>query len=183
MVSWNANYRYLPLMDNEEVEMSFGDRHGLDAGAMTDGSSIVLTNHRLLSISRIGSSWDMAFMSLGDIQLVEVKRTSRSKGPIFRVAMLIGGAYAAMSTINLIGLALPLATLLGLAAGYHLFKFLSVSKLADILFYTGQKEARMSFRSDMLSQAYDFINCLFRIKEISENSYQVLEKESDVSLL
>ena len=157
----------LPLMADEKIEMSFGERHGLEADAMTDRNTMVLTKRRLIRLSKMGNSKDMAFMSLGDIHVVEVRRTSRGKRPLLRVALLMGGAGSALATIGFLPLAIPLATVLALAGSYHLLRYLNVSQEGSILFHAGQEEMRISFEGDMADQAYTFVNRFFNLKEIS----------------
>jgi hypothetical protein len=154
----------LPLMAEEEVKLSFGERHGLEAEAGIDHNTMVLTDHRLIRLSGAGTNWDVAFISLDDAQVAEVRLTSRGKKPLFRVALLLAGAVAALLTIDFPPVALPLATVLGLAGGYHLFGYLSVSKRGSIHFRTGQEEVEIPFQGDIADQAYAFVNRFFELK-------------------
>ena len=157
----------LPLMADEEIEMAFGEKHGLEADAMTDRNTMVLTKRRLIRLSKMGSSKDMAFMSLRDIHVAEVRRTSRGKRPLWRTALLMAGAGSALATISFLPLAIPLAAVLALAGSYHLLRYLSVSQEGSILFHAGQEEVEISFKGDMADQAYTFVNRFFNLKEIS----------------
>ena len=176
----------LPLMANEEIEMSFGERHGLEADVTTDRNTIVLTDHRLIRLSKIGGSRDMAFISLRDIQVAEVRRTSRGKRPLLRVALLMAGAGSALATISFLPLAIPLATVLALAGSYHLLRYLSVSQEGSILFHAGQEEVGISFKGDMANQAYTFVNRFFNLKETFPpvtGASEERQPEPDTSLL
>ena len=62
MIRNERNHSDLPLMADEEIEMSFGERHGLEADVTTDRNTIVLTKRRLIRLSGIGGSRDMAFI-------------------------------------------------------------------------------------------------------------------------
>ena len=155
----------LPLMVGEEIEMSFGERHGLEADVTTDRNTMVLTDHRLIRLSKNGVTRDMAFISLVDIKLAEVRRTSRGKRPLVRVALLMAGAGSALATISFLPLAIPLATVLALAGSYHLLSYLSVSQEGSILFHAGQEEVGISFKGDMINQAYTLVNRFFNLKE------------------
>ena len=160
----------LPLMAEEEVWMSFGERHGLEAEAEIDHNTIVLTDRRLIRLSGAGTNWDVAFISLGDAQVAEVRLTSRGKKPLLRVALLLAGAAAALLTIDYPPLALPLAAVLGLAGGYHLYRYLSISQIGSIHFRTGQEEVEIPFQGDMADQAYAFVNRFFQLKASSSPS-------------
>ncbi|MDP6102659.1 MAG: hypothetical protein QF579_05095 [Dehalococcoidia bacterium] len=164
--SESDGHSHLPLMANEEMEMSFGERHGLEADVTTDGNTMVLTDRRLIRLSKSGTSWDVHFMSLPDIQVAEVRRTVRGKGPLLRVALLLAGAISAMATIGFLPLAIPLATVLVLAGSYRLLRYLSVSQEGAILFHVGQEELGISFEGNMANQAYSFINRFFHLKEV-----------------
>ena len=164
-------------MANEEIEMSFGERHGLEADVTTDRNTIVLTDNRLIRLSKVGVSRDVAFISLRDITLAEVRRTLRGKKPLLRVALLMAGAGSALATISFLPLAIPLATVLGLAGGYHLLRYLSVSQEGVILFHAGQEEVGISFQGDMANQAYIFVNRFFLLKETSSAAAEVSEED------
>lgn len=177
MIRDDRNHGALPLMANEEIEMSFGERHGLEAEVMTDHNAMVLTDRRLIRLSRAGSRWDTAFMSLADIQVAEVRRTSRGKKPLLRVALLMAGVGAALVTISFLPLAIPLATVLGVAGSYHLLRYLSVSQEGAILFRANQEEMEIFFEGDMANQAYTFVNRFFRLKELLSSFNEVSEGE------
>ncbi len=154
----------LPLMAEEEVQLSFGERHGLEAEAGIDHNTMVLTDRRLIRLSGAGTSWDVAFISLEDAQVFEVRLTSRGKQPLLRVALLLAGAVAALLTIDFPPVALPLAAVLGLAGGYHLFDYLGVSQRGSLHFRTGQEEVEIPFQGDIADQAYAFVNRFFQLK-------------------
>ena len=174
----------LPLMVDEEIEMSFGERHGLEADVTTDRNTMVLTDHRLIWLSKNGVSRDMQAISLLDIQVAEVRRTSRGKRPLVRVALLMAGASSALATISFLPLAIPLATVLALAGGYHLLRYLSVSQEREILFHAGQEEVGISFKGDMINQAYTFVNRFFNLKEtFSHATGTSEEKQTEFDML
>ena len=154
----------LPLMAAEEVKLSFGERHGLEAEAGIDHNTMVLTDRRLIRLSGAGTNWDVSFISLEDAQVAEVRLTSRGKRPLFRVALLLGGAVAALISIDFPPVALPLAAVLGLSGGSHLFRYLSVSRMGSIHFRTGQEEVEIPFQGDIADQAYAFVNRFFQLK-------------------
>ena len=151
-------------MAEEEVKLSFGERHGLETEAGIDHNTLVLTDRRLVRLSGTGTRLDVAFISLEDAQVAEVRLTSRGRKPLLRVALLLAGAVAALLTIDLPPIALPLAAVLGLAGGYHLFAYLSVSRRGSIHFRTGQEEVDIPFQGDIADQAYGFVNRFFQLK-------------------
>jgi hypothetical protein len=175
MTNSNRNDDRMPLMDNEEIEMSFGEKHGLEAESMSDQKRIVLTDRRLMRFSRSAANKDMAFMSLEDIQVAEVQRTFSGKRLLLRIALLWAGAGSALATITFLPLAIPLATVLALAGGYHLLRYLSVSQEGTILFHAGQDEIGISFDGDMANQAYTFVNHFFYLKEALSSARETNE--------
>ncbi|MFH1560951.1 MAG: hypothetical protein ABID84_06080 [Chloroflexota bacterium] len=177
MISEKRNLNNLPLMAEEEVHLSFGARHGLEAEAGMDQNTMVLTDRRLIRLSRMGSSWDVAFISLEDAQVAEVRITPRGKRSLLRVALLLAGAGAALASIGFRPIALALAAVLGMGAGYHLFHYLTVSHEGSILFRTGHAEVEMSFQGDMTDQAYTFVNRFSQMKASSAPAPKVGEEE------
>ena len=177
MTNWNRNDERMPLMDNEEIEMSFGEKHGLEADGASNQNRIVLTDRRLIRFSRSGANKDMAFISLEDIQVAEVQRTFPRKRLFLRIALLWAGAGSAMAAIAFLPLAIPLATVLALVGGYHLLRYLSVSQEGTIIFHAGRDEMGISFEGDMTNQAYTFVNCFFHLKELLPSIKEVNEGE------
>jgi hypothetical protein len=159
-----GSLKELPLMAGEEVQLSFGDMHGLEAKAVIDRNAMVLTDRRLIRLSRVGASREMSFISLEDAQVAEVRLTSRGKKPLLRVALLWAGAAAALAAIDLAPVALALAAVLGMGGGYHLLRYLRVSQEGSILFRAGQEELEIPFQGDMADQAYAFVNRFFQLK-------------------
>ena len=163
-MSNEIGYIDLPLMVGEEVDTSFGERRGLDAEAAGDHNAIVLTNRRLLRLSRSGARRDASFASLRDVHLAEVRRTSRGMRSIWRATLLLAGAGAALVTISYLPIAAPLAAALLLGAGYHLFHHVTVSQEGIILFHAGQEQMGIAYRGNLADQAYAFVNRLFLMK-------------------
>ena len=151
-------------MVGEEVDASFGERRGLDAEAAGDHNAIVLTNRRLLRLSRSGARQDTSFASLKDVHLAEVRRTSRGMRSVWRAALLLAGAGAALATISYLPIAAPLAAALLLGAAYHLFHHVTVSQEGIILFHAGQEQMGIAYRGNLSDQAYSFVNRLFLMK-------------------
>ena len=152
-------------MVGEEVDASFGEKRGMDAEAAGDHNAIVLTDRRLLRLSRSGARRDMSFASLRDVHLAEVRRTSRGMRSVWRAALLLAGAGAALATISYLPIAVPLAAALLLGAGYHLFNHVTVSQEGIILFHAGQEQMGIAYRGNLTDQAYAFVNRLFHLKE------------------
>ena len=163
-MSDERGYIDLPLMVGEEVDASFGERRGLDAEAAGDHNAIVLTNRRLLRLSRSGARQDASFASLRDVHLAEVRRTSRGMRSILRATLLLAGAGAALVTISYLPIAAPLAAALLLGAAYHLFHHVTVSQEGIILFHAGQEQMGIAYRGNLSDQAYAFVNRLFLMK-------------------
>ena len=164
-MSDERGYIDLPLMAGEEVDASFGERRGLDAEAAGDHNAIVLTDRRLLRLSRSGAKRDVSFASLRDVHLAEVRRTSRGMRSVWRAALLLAGAGAALATISYLPIAAPLAAALLLGAAYHLFHHVTVSQEGIILFHAGQEQMGIAYRGNLADQAYAFVNRLFHLKE------------------
>ena len=156
---------HLPLSADEAVEASFGERRGLDPAATGDRNSIVLTDRRLLLVHRNGRRRDVTFVSLLDVGLVEVKRTSRGVSPLWRVALLLAGAGAALATIGYPPLELGLAGVLALAAIYHLFRWVDVAEEGTILLHLGREQVLLPYQGRLAEEAYDFVNHIFNRKQ------------------
>ena len=164
-MSDERGYIDLPLMVGEEVDASFGEKRGMDAEAAGDHNAIVLTDRRLLRLSRSGARRDVSFASLRDVHLAEVRRTSRGMRSVWRAALLLAGAGAALATISYLPIAAPLAAALLLGAAYHLFHHVTVSQEGIILFHAGQEQMGIAYRGNLADQAYAFVNRLFHLKE------------------
>ena len=171
---------HLPLSVDEAVEASFGDRRGLDPAAAGDRRSIVLTDRRLLLVHRNGRRRDVTLASLLDVGIVEVRRTSRGVSPLWRVALLLVGAGAALATIGYPPLEMGLAAVLTLAALYHLFRYLNVSEEGVILLHVGQEQVWLPYQGRLAEQAHDFVNRLFSLKEALRPARDAHEPEVPV---
>ena len=156
---------HLPLSAGEAVEASFGERRGLDPAATGDRRSLVLTDRRLLLMHKNGRRRDVTFVSLLDVGLVEVRRSARGISSLWRVALLLAGAGSALATIGYPPLELGLASVLALAALYHLYRYVDVSEEGVILLHLGQVQAELPYRGRLADEAYDFVNLLFSLKE------------------
>ena len=156
---------HLPLSADEAVEASFGERRGLDPAAAGDRNSIVLTDRRLLLVHRNGRRRDVTFVSLLDVGLVEVRRTSRGVSPLWRVVLLLAGAAAALATIGYPPLEMGLAGVLALAALYHLYRYVDVAEEGTILLHLTQEQVWLPYQGRLAEQAYDFVNRLFSLRE------------------
>ncbi|MBI4281883.1 MAG: hypothetical protein HY672_00120 [Chloroflexi bacterium] len=168
-MSNKGSYNGVPLMPEEEVEMSFGERHGLKMETVIDRNTMVLTDRRLIRLARAGSSWETVFLSLEDAQVVKVRVTSRSKRPLLRAALLLAGAGAALAAIDFFPLSLVLAAVLGLGGGYHLLRYLTISHQGSILFHTASTDVEMPFVGNMADQAYTFVNRFSQLKAASSS--------------
>ena len=155
----------LPLMDDEELQVSFSDGHGLDNGAMIYNDAIVLTNHRLMRLTKVSTRWGMSIISLRDVQVAEIRLIPRGIKPLLRIALLFAGAVAALLTINFPVVSLPLATILSLAGSHRLFYYVRASGGGSIHFRTSQEELEIGFNGGIAEQAYGFVNSFFQIKE------------------
>ena len=160
----------LPLMAEEEVQLSFGERHGLEAKSGKYHNTLVLTDRRLIRLSKVGARRDVAFIALGDAQVAEVRLISRGKKPLLRVALLLAGAGAALLTIDFLPVAMPLAAVLGLSGSYHLFDYLTASQRGSMRFRAGREELEIPFRGNIADQAYAFVNLFFQLKALSSRS-------------
>ena len=156
---------HLPLSADEAVEASFGERRGLDPAATGDRNSIVLTDRRLLLVHRSGRRRHVTFVSLLDVGLAEVRRTSRGISSLWRVALLLAGAASALATIGYPPLEMGLAAVLTLAALYHLYRYVDIAEEGMILLHLGQEQVLLSYQGRLADQAYDFVNRLFSMKQ------------------
>lgn len=153
----------LPLMIDEAVDVSLGEKSGLRRGLVPDGRSLVLTNRRVVSLAKQGNSWEVTSLALEDARLAQVRLKARGVGQLLRVALLFAGAGAALATIDLDGLSWGLATVLALGGGYHLLRFLRVASEVSIYIRAGTEQLEMSVASGGQG-AHEFVNRFFHLK-------------------
>ena len=154
----------LPMMAGESVDMAFGEKAGLGADAAKEKTALLLTNRRVIRLSRVKRGLAVTFLSLGDIHGAEVTHRPRSAKRLFRMALLLAGAGAALIAVEWHPLSWALGGLLGLGAMHHLYQYISVSQEGSILFRTTQQELSIPYRGRGAEQVYDLVNRFFQLK-------------------
>ena len=162
--SMSAAPQYLPMMAGESVDMAFGEKAGPGADAAKEKTALLLTDRRVIRLSRAKRGMAVTFLSLGDIHGAEVTHRPRSAKRLFRMALLLAGAGAALIAVEWHPLAWALGALLGLGAMHHLYQYISVSQEGSILFRTTQQELSIPYRGRGAEQAYDLVNRFFQLK-------------------
>ena len=154
----------MPLMAGESVDMAFGEKAGLGADPGRERNALMVTDRRVIRLSKTKRGLAATFLSLGDVQAAEVAISPRSLRRLFRMALLLAGAGAALIAVEWAPLSQALAALLGLGAVHHLYQYVSVSQEGSILFKAPQQELTISFRGRRSEQAYDLVNRFFELK-------------------
>ena len=160
----SAAPQYLPMMAGESVDMAFGEKVGLGADAAKEKAALLLTDRRVIRLSKAKRGLAVTFLSLGDIHGAEVTHRPRSAKRLFRMALLLAGAGAALIAVEWHPLSWALGALLGLGAMHHLYQYISVSQEGSILFRTTQQELSIPYRGRGAEQAYDLVNRFFQLK-------------------
>ncbi len=159
-----ANVEGLPMMPGESVDMAFGERAGTGAAVDRERNALLLTDRRVIRLSRTRAGLSTTFLSLGDVLSAEVAHRSRGVKRLFRMAILLAGAGAALAAVEWQPLSWGLAALLGLGALHHLYQFVSVSHEGSILFRAAQQEVSIPYRGRTSREAYDLVNRFFELK-------------------
>ena len=158
------NPQSLPLMEGEGVDTAFGERGGTGASVERERNALLLTDHRIIRVSRTKAGLSTAFLSLGDVLSAEALHRSRGVRRLFRMAILLAGAGAALAAVEWPPLSWGLAALLGLGALHHLYQYIAVSSEGVILFRTAQQELSIPYRGRRSRDAYDLVNRFFELK-------------------
>ena len=164
MTTAGAGLNEPPLMTGESLEAVFGEKAGLGADTVKERNALTLTDRRVIRISRTQRGLAASFLSLDDVQTAEVTHTPRNARRLFRMALLLAGAGAALIAVEWPPLSWGLAALLGLGASHHLYQYISVPQEGSILFRGTRQELSVSFRGRRAEQAYDLVNRFFLLK-------------------
>ncbi len=159
-----ASPQSLPMMEGEGVDTAFGERGGTGAAVERERNALLLTDRRVIRVSRTKAGLSTTFLSLGDVLSAEVLHRSRGARRLFRMAILLAGVAAALIAVEWPPLSLGLAALLGLGALHHLYQYIAVSQEGVILFRTAQQELSMPYRGRSSRDAYDLVNRFFDLK-------------------
>ena len=181
----SAAHQDLPMMPGESLDSAFGEKRGLDADASREKNSLLLTDRRVIRLSRTNRGVTTTFHSLEDVQSAEVHHRPRGKRRLFRMALLLAGAGAALIAVDSAPVAQALAAILGLGALYHLYQFISVSREGTIRFQATQQELVLPYRGPAAEQAYTLVNRFFHLKSdlsnaadtVSDGRYEAERKE------
>ena len=94
----------------------------------------------------------------------EVFHRPRSLRRLFRMALLLAGAGAALLAVDSAIVGRVLAGILALGALHHLYQYIAVSREGAIHFRAAQQELVMPYRGPAAEQAYALVNRFFHLK-------------------
>ena len=154
----------LPMMDGERPDAAFGEKSGLDEGSARERNALLLTDRRVVRLSRANRGVTTTFLSLDDVLTAEVFHRPRSLRRLFRMALLLAGAGAALLAVDSAIVGRALAAVLALGALHHLFQYVAVSREGAIHFRAAQQELVMPYRGPGAEQAYALVNRFFHLK-------------------
>ena len=154
------------MMPGESPNEAFGERRGIGADIARERNALLLTDRRVIRISRTRRVVTTTFHSLEDVHSAEVHHRPRGIRRLFRMALLLAGAGAALVAVDSALAARVLAGVLGLGALHHLYQFISVSREGSIHFRTTQQELTIPYRGPSAEQAYSLVNRFFHLKSL-----------------
>lgn len=168
----------LPLIDNEEVLLSFGERGGLKDGVVKDSNKIVLTSHRVIHASKTGRTSSIAILTLDDIKLAEINHIARGIFPFLRIAILFAGAWAALATLTHPMVSISLAAAMTITGAYQFLAHVALSKQGSITLRAGQDTVVLSYSGSKTSDAHTFVKRFFEAKASYINQVSLLTKSA-----
>ena len=168
----------LPLIGNEEVLLSFGERGGLKDGVVRDSNKIVLTSHRVIHASKRGGTSSIAALTLDDIKLAEINHISRGIVPFLRIAILFAGAWAALATLTHPIVSISLATAMTITGAYQFLAHVALSKQGSITLRAGQDTVVLSYSGNKTSDAHTFVKRFFEAKASYSDQVSLLTKSA-----
>lgn len=154
----------LPMMDGERPDAAFGEKSGLDERSARERNALLLTDRRVVRLSRANRGVTTTFLSLEDVLTAEVFHRPRSLRRLFRMALLLAGAGAALLAVDSAIVGRVLAGILALGALHHLYQYVAVSREGAIHFRAAQQELVMPYRGPGAEQAYTLVNRFFHLK-------------------
>ena len=169
----------LPMMDGERPDAAFGEKSGLDGKSSREKSALLLTDRRVVRLSRVNRGVTTTFLSLEDVTTAEVFHRPRSARRLFRMALLLAGAGAALLAVDSAIVGQILAVILVLGALHHLYQYVSVSREGTIHFRAAQQELAMPYRGPRAEQAYALVNRFFQLKALLPSAQAVDKGERD----
>ena len=168
----------LPLIDNEEVLLSFGERGGLKDGVVRDSNKIVLTSHRVIHASKNGRTSSIAALNLDDIKLAEINHISRGIVPFLRIAILFAGAWAAMATLTHPIVSIALAAAMTITGAYQLLAHIALSKQGSITLRAGPDIVVLFYSGNKTNDAHIFVKRFFEAKASYSDQLSPLTKSA-----
>ena len=162
-------FQELVLMDGESVDSTLNTGNGRSDGEATGADVIVLTDKRVIQIGSNGRSHHVTFVSLKDVDTVEVTKHRKGHGGY------VWGALAVLVSVGVWRLWdsptwSPLAALAVLFMGIYLVVDHVISPGAtQAIFRAGASVLQYDIGKDEQSaEAYTFISRLFQLKGDAE---------------
>ena len=155
----------LDLLENEEAISSFSNKNGLDHISKGDKYIFILTNQRLIKLSRTGESTELTFLDTKDIHTFELHSHQVIRSPIFRIALLIAGALSSLYVFAIAAIAFAVATVLGLATIYLIIDYVNQNNRGLFSAKGLYDSVSISYNKEHRRQAVLFINNIFHSKE------------------
>lgn len=158
------NYNIDSLI-NDDLDLVFDSNNGLCDLYAVDKEALILTSSKLICRLKANGADEVSLMRLKDISLGRVSFIPKSKTLLFRAVLLFFGSWASLVTINLPPLSIFLALVLGTAACYNIFEYLSTPPQARMTFIAGDQEMGIYCKVSLLSELHTFIDKLFDLKD------------------
>ena len=161
------------LMDDEAVDTSLSLKHGLVPRPDKDSQLLLLTNLRVIHLSRRGRRSEVSFASLKDVQAVDISISMRDYSAlVWSILALIVGVLL-WQVVNSTVASVILGIAMGLIALFFLGEFWLSAEKVTITFRAGSAQIRGHLGSrGASSRAYAFVNRFFQLRGSQDSAGQ-----------
>ncbi len=168
----NLGVKGMSLLEGEYLDLALSLRHGLGREPSPDQGVLLLTNKRVIHLTRDGRQRDVAFAALNDIQVVEVKNSPKTRSALIWGCLgVVVGILLYLVVQNQFGNAI-FSAVVGVAASLMgvilIVDYFSSPERAVLVLQAGSAQLQARLHSRRVSRdAYTFINRLFQLKASS----------------
>ena len=159
----------IDLLEGEEIALTLDGREGLGREPSPHGDFLLLTNRRMVRLTKESARERFGIAYLEDIDSVEITTPSRSSGVLVTGGLLVLAGILAGILVNAFGfhllIALATAGALGGLGILNFSKYFIPDETASLLFRIGASEMALPLRTRRaLHDAYFLINHLFMLR-------------------
>ncbi len=161
--------RGIKLLEGEEPLLALNSRDGLASGPPPEGDFLLLTNRRVMDVSRDGGRDRLSLASIEDIDSAEIATPAKDSGALLTGALLVLAGLVAGILMDAFGFPLLIAlAAVGALVGLGVIsasKYFIADGTATVVFRAGAFEMDFPLHGErVVRDAHSLVSTLFELK-------------------